>query len=140
VICYKRAIPAIAADPSHPQSSPVIEKKKHSHGTALRRRRSGGAARQFDGRAWTPEEVARREFELLRLLSQDRRAEACARRMGLFGAEALPSAVIQPAGRAGAKRTTGSAANDVERAPRKPRKLTAARDIWGSLNFLQRLF
>ena len=64
-------------------------------------------------REWTPEEAARRDFELLRLLSSDRRVEATARRMGLFGAEALPSAAFRPAREGAVRASTGPAANDV---------------------------
>ena len=47
-------------------------------------------------RDWGPVEAARYQFELLKLLSTDRRVEATARRMGLYGAEALPSRPRQP--------------------------------------------
>ena len=70
-------------------------------------------------------EAARYQFELLKLLSTDRRVEATARRMGLYGAEALSSRPRQPT-----KERTSSKGVDPDEAgthKRRPRQLTAAR-------------
>ena len=76
-------------------------------------------------RDWGPVEAARYQFELLKLLSTDRRVEATARRMGLYGAEALSSRPRQPT-----KERTSSKGVDPDEAgtrKRRPRQLTAAR-------------
>ena len=62
---------------------------------------------------------------LLKLLSTDRRVEALARRMGLYGAEALPSRPRQPT-----KKKTSSQGGGLDEAgtrERRPRQLTAER-------------
>ena len=87
------------------------------------------------GREWTVEEAAqfaaRRDFELLRLLSTDRRALATARRLGC-----VPAAVARVASKPQQAATNGPVGGDDADGPagdreqkrrRKPRKPSAAR-------------
>ena len=76
-------------------------------------------------RDWGPVEAARYQFELLKLLSTDRRVEATARRMGLYGAEALPSRPRQPTKEKASSQ--GGSLDEAGTRKRRPRQLTAAR-------------
>ena len=89
------------------------------------------------GREWTVEEAAlfaaRRDYELLRLLSTDRRALATARRLGC-----VPAAAVKVAGKppqaataepAGGDDVDGPVGDRVQKRRRKPRKPSAARQL-----------
>jgi hypothetical protein len=76
-------------------------------------------------RDWGPVEAARYHFELLKLLSTDRRVEATARRMGLYGAEALPSRPRQPTKEKASSQ--GGSLDEAGTRKRRPRQLTAER-------------
>ena len=87
------------------------------------------------GREWTVEEAAlfaaRRDFELLRLLSTDQRALATARRLGYTTAAAAKMAgkpkQAATAGTVGGDDADGSIGDRNEKCRRKPRKPSAAR-------------
>ena len=89
---------------------------------------------------WTPQQAAeyaaRRDFLLLKLLSKDRRAEATARRLGLFAAVPVASAAsLSTKSHKGTERTKREGHSDPKEASpeeankttRKPRKVSEAR-------------